>query len=85
PVPAPDRVQEDLCALWPLYDVHWGMHAWGVETGGDDYDLKLAEGDLIGAFERVLAMTPFVGHAVLLIGGDFFHSDDNTHQTPANR
>jgi hypothetical protein len=85
PVPAPERVQEDLCALWPLYDVHWGMHAWGAETGGDDYDLKLAESDLLGAFERVLALTPFVGHAVLLIGGDFFHADDNTAQTPAHK
>ena len=84
PVPAPERVQEDLCALWPLYDVHWGMHAWGRETGGDDYDLKLAETDLLGALERVLQLTPFVGHAVLLIGGDFFHSDDNTHRTPAH-
>jgi hypothetical protein len=85
PVTPPERVQDDLCALWPLYDVHWGLHAWGKETGGDDYDLKLAESDLLGAFERVLAMTPFVGHAVLLIGGDFFHADDNTAQTPASR
>jgi hypothetical protein len=85
PVTPPERVQDDLCALWPLYDVHWGLHAWGKETGGDDYDLKLAESDLLGAFERVLHLTPFVGHAVLLIGGDFFHADDNTAQTPASR
>ena len=85
PVPPPERVQDDLCALWPLYDVHWGMHTWGKETGGDDYDLKLAESDLLGAFERVLHLTPFVGHAVLLIGGDFFHADDNSAQTPKSR
>jgi hypothetical protein len=85
PVAPPERAQEDLCTLWPLYDVHWGMHAWGRETGGDDYDLKLAEDDLLGAFERVLHLTPFAAHAVILIGGDFFHSDDNSHQTPANR
>ena len=85
PVPAPERVQEDLCALWPLYDVHWGMHAWGAETGGDDYDLKLAKADLLNAFERVLALTPFVSHSVILIGGDFFHADDNRNETPAHR
>lgn len=85
PVAPPERVQDDLCTLWPLYDVHWGMHSWGQETGGDDYDLKLAESDMMGAFERLLHMTPFVDHAVLLIGGDFFHADDNTAQTPAHR
>jgi ribosomal protein L31E len=85
PVAPPERVMDDLCTVWPLYDVHWGMHAWGEETGGHDYDLKLAEQDLIGAFERVLAYTPFVAHSVILIGGDFFHADDNTAQTPAHR
>ncbi len=85
PVAPPERVQDDLCTLWPLYDVHWGMHAWGAETGGDDYDLKLASSDLIGAFERVLQLTPFVGHSVILIGGDFFHADDNTAQTPQHK
>lgn len=83
-MPAPERVQEDLCILWPLYDVHWGEHAWGQETGGPDYDLKLAESDLRKAFERVLAMVPFAGHAVLLIGGDFFHTDDSRNETPEN-
>jgi hypothetical protein len=85
PVTPPERVMDDLCTVWPLYDVHWGMRAWGDETGGQDYDLKLAESDLIGAFERVLAYTPFVAHSVIIIGGDFFHADDNTAQTPAHR
>jgi Calcineurin-like phosphoesterase len=85
PVAPPERVQDNLCTLWPLYDVHWGMHAWGAETGGQDYDLKLAANDLIGAFERVLSLVPFSAHSVILIGGDFFHADDNTAQTPAHK
>jgi hypothetical protein len=85
PPAPPERAQDDLCTLWPLYDVHLGMHAWGRETGGHDYDLKLAENDLIGAFERLLAMVPFTAHAVLLIGGDFFHADDDTAQTPGHK
>jgi len=85
PVAPPEKVQDDLCTLWPLYDVHWGMHAWGQETGAQDYDLKLAENDLLGAFERVLAQVPFTAHSVLLIGGDFFHADDNRNETPAHR
>jgi hypothetical protein len=85
PVLAPEHPAEDLCVLWPLYDVHWGMHAWGLETGGPDYDLKLAAQDLRGAFDRVLALVPACAEAVLLLGGDFFHGNDNTNQTPANR
>lgn len=85
PVAHPEHVSEDLCVLWPLYDVHWGMHAWGLETGGQDYDLHLAAQDLRGAFDRVLALVPACAEAVLLLGGDFFHGNDNTNQTPANR
>ena len=83
-VAPPTNAADDLCALFPLYDVHWGMHAWGAETGGQDYDLKLAESDLLGAFDRVLAVTPDCGHAVILIGGDFFHADDTRNETPAH-
>jgi hypothetical protein len=85
PQQPPEKVVDDLCTLWPLYDVHWGMHAWGQETGGQDYDLKLARDDLLCAFERVLAQVPCTAHAVLLIGGDFFHADDNRNETPAHR
>lgn len=84
PVIPPDRVADDLCNLFPLYDVHFGMHAWGKETGGDDYDIKLAERDIVAGFERVLNLAPMAEHGVLLIGGDFFHADDNTAQTPAS-
>lgn len=85
PVPSPEHVQDDLFTLWPLFDVHWGMHAWGEETGGDDYDLRLAKTDLVNSFERVLQITPCVAHAVLLIGGDFFHADDSRNETPAHK
>lgn len=85
PVSPPERVADDLCNLFPLYDVHWGMHAWGRETGGDDYDLKHAEQDLLQGIERLLHLAPMAEHGVLLIGGDWFHADDNTAQTPAHR
>jgi hypothetical protein len=37
------------------------------------------------AFGKVLALTPAAEQAVLLIGGDYFHSDDTRAETPANR
>jgi hypothetical protein len=85
PVIPPEKVAVDLCNVIPLYDVHWGMHAWGAETGGDDYDLKHAEADMKRAFEGVLQLIPQGDTAVLLIGGDFYHADDNTAQTPASK
>lgn len=85
PVEPPQHVEQDMCNVFPLFDVHWGMRAWGDETGGDDYDLKSAESDLIRATESVLRIMPQAEEAVLIIGGDFYHADDNTAQTPAHR
>lgn len=85
PVIPPEKVMSDLCNVFPLFDVHWGMKAWGDETGGPDYDLELARSDMIQAFERVLSLTPFADKGILIIGGDFFHADDNNAQTPAHK
>ena len=84
-VPAPAAIMADLCSVYPLMDAHIGMHAWGLETGDQDYDLKLALKDMRHAFAKVLALTPNSGHAVLLIGGDFFHADDTRAETPASK
>lgn len=85
PVVAPESVMEDLCAVYPLMDAHVGMLAWGRETGAQDYDLDHAAKDMRHAFAKVLAMTPAAQQAILLIGGDYFHSDDTRAETPANR
>ena len=85
PVIAPETVESDLCIVVPLFDVHFGAHAWGRETGGQDYDVKLAASDLQMAVEKVLAITPKTAHAFIIIGGDFLHADDNRSETPQNR
>ena len=85
PVIAPDQVMADLCAVYPLMDAHVGMQAWGRETGGQDYDLAHAAQDMRQAFAKVLALTPAAEKAVLLIGGDYFHSDDTRAETPASK
>jgi hypothetical protein len=81
----PAHVVDDLCTVWPLMDVHFGMLAWGRETGGPDYDTKVAADDMRHAFAKVCAITPDSAEGVLIIGGDFFHADDNRAETPANR
>jgi hypothetical protein len=85
PVVPPESVMADLCAVYPLMDAHVGMMAWGRETGSQDYDLEHAAKDMRHAFAKVLAMTPPARQAVLLIGGDYFHSDDTRAETPASR
>ncbi len=85
PIPSPQQTATDLLTLYPLFDVHMGLHAWGEETGGDNYDLKLSVSDLHMAVGNVMALSPNSEEAILLIGGDFFHGDDNTNQTPKSR
>ena len=81
-VEAPESTHDDLCNVLPLYDVHWGMAAWGAETGHDDYDLELATDDLMLGMEAVLSIAPRAKRCVLLLGGDLLHADDNKAQTP---
>jgi hypothetical protein len=81
PISPPASVMADLCSLYPLMDVHFGMQAWGRETGGQDYDINLACQDLRHAFAKVCAITPASQTAILIVGGDFFHANDNTAET----
>lgn len=85
PIPTPKHTAADLLTLYPLFDVHMGMHAWGEETGSDNYDLKLSASDMHMAVGNVMALSPNSEEAILLIGGDFFHGDDSTNQTPAHK
>lgn len=82
---APENVMADLCAAYPLMDAHVGMLAWGRETGSQDYDLEHAAQDMRHAFSKVLALTPAAEQAILLIGGDYFHSDDVRAETFASK
>lgn len=85
PIPSPKHTSAELLTLYPLFDVHMGAHAWGDETGGDNYDLKLSASDIHLAVGNVMALSPNSEEAILLIGGDFFHANDSTNQTPANK
>lgn len=85
PVTAPERVADDLLTVYPVMDLHLGMQAWGRETGGPDYDLKTATSDIQYAFEKVLSLTPQSSEAVLILGGDTLHADDDNAQTPQSK
>lgn len=76
---------DGLMTVYPLMDAHFGMKALGRETGGQDYDLDLARNDLINAFDRLWSRTPDSDHAVLILGGDTLHADDNEGHTQSRK
>ena len=78
-------IGNDLMTVYPLMDAHFGMRAWGRETGGQDYDLDLATRDICQAFTDLWEVTPKSDHAVLILGGDTLHADDNLAQTPQSK
>ena len=85
PTKPPPNSMANLCTLYPLMDAHLGMHAWGRETGDENYNLKIAGEDMRHAFGKLDALTPASEKAILLIGGDFFHADDNRAETPKSK
>ena len=85
PVEPPEQVMADLCTVYPLMDVHFGMLADKDETGVVDYDTKRAVQDMRLAFAKIGALTPASAEAVLIVGGDFFHANDQTNVTPAHK
>ncbi len=78
-------IGNDLMTVYPLMDAHFGMRAWSRETGSDDYDLNIAEQDIKSAFASLWSVTPSSDHAVLILGGDTLHADDNLAQTPKSK
>jgi hypothetical protein len=85
PVIAPQAVLDDLCTVYPVMDLHLGMQAWGRETGNQDYDLALACQDMRYAFAKVLELVPASREAVLILGGDTLHADDDRAETPTSK
>jgi len=76
---------DGLLTVYPVMDAHFGMFAWGKETGGPDYDIDHAERDLSNAFDALWAISPKSDTAVLLLGGDTLHADDNRAETPQSK
>lgn len=67
--------RQDVIAVYPMGDPHFGMFAWGEETG-EDFDLKIAEKDLCSAVARLVDTVPSCENALIINLGDFFHSDN---------
>jgi len=73
--PAPQLSNDDLMAVYPMGDPHFGLHAWWQDAG-EDFDLKLAEDLTCGAIDRLVNSSPSAKTALLLNLGDMFHADN---------
>lgn len=68
-----------------LPDLHIGKLAWGVETGGPNYDVKIAESTFWRALETLISRVSGYqfDEVVFVLGNDVLHSDDIEGRTTA--
>ena len=83
PVPAPKHTLINLCNQYTITDYHFGMLAWGEETGAD-WDLTIAEEMLVSWFSAAIDLAPLAEQAIFAQIGDFFHWDGMEAVTPTH-
>ena len=71
---------DELMAVIPIGDPHFGMRAW-FEDAGADFDLEIAERHTCAAIDRLVDTGPNCETALLLNLGDHFHADNQRNQT----
>lgn len=79
-IPTPDDTSLDLMTVYPLFDCHIGMQAWEPETG-EAYDNEIAEKRIVGGISQCIARAPASQDALIIIGGDLLHANDQTGMT----
>lgn len=84
PSKAPRHTSEDLLNVFPIGDPHIGMLAWAEETG-EDFDIKIAEQNLVAAVDHLVAGAPLADEALVIPLGDFFHTDSFENVTRRSR
>lgn len=80
PVEAPAYVDDDLLVVLPVGDPHVGLLSWH-EDAGENFDLEIAERNLVGAFQNLIARAPAAGRCLIIFIGDNTHSDGQNNTT----
>lgn len=83
PIPAPKFSDDDILAVYPMGDPHFGMYAWAAEAG-EDFDLDIAERITCSAIDRLVSSGGTATTGLLINLGDFFHADDSNNETPGH-
>ena len=84
PIPVPREFTDGLLTVYPIFDAHIGMRA-SADESGEDMDNEIAERRITGGIGQCIASSPASEQAVVLIGGDALHANDQTAQTPQSR
>lgn len=80
PTPVPESIAEDLLVVLPVGDPHIGMLGWH-EDAGENFDMDIAERQLIAAFQHLIARAPAAARALLVFIGDNAHADGQANTT----
>lgn len=81
PITYKGQANTELLNQYTITDYHIGMLAWH-EEGGDNWDIKIAENTLIGAFSHMIANSPNADACIINQLGDFLHFDGLKPVTP---
>lgn len=73
---------EEKLSVYIWTDWHVGLHAWGKETDGPDWDLSIARKALVGTHEELVDEMPRSETALILGLGDLCHIDNVKGATP---
>jgi hypothetical protein len=76
----PTKIDHEMMLEWTLADLHYGMYAWGRETG-EDYDIKIARDLLLDSGSDIFSRSGKIKKVVLVLAGDNIHSDFKSNQT----
>lgn len=79
-IEARGKANTDLMTVYPMGDPHIGMYAWAEETGAN-FNLELAEANLVAATRRLVNSSPPSATALIVNLGDFFHADNKENRT----
>jgi predicted phosphodiesterase len=83
-IPEPREFTDGLLTVYPIFDAHIGMRA-SADESGEDMDNEKAETRINDGMGQCIASSPNSEKAVILIGGDALHANDQTAQTPQSR
>ncbi len=70
----------DLMTCYPMGDPHFGLLAWGQESGAD-FDLKIAERNLCDTTQHLVELSPRSERALIIGLGDGTHADSSAGTT----
>lgn len=84
PIPSAREFTDGLLTVYPIFDAHIGMRA-SADESGEDMDNDIAERRITGGMGQCIASSPASEQAVVLIGGDALHANDQTAMTPKSK